>query len=81
MMVNSHLIVDANDGMMKCLDCGDSHPLGRARMKTVIEIIAAFERAHNEMGCTEESYLNKKLLEDIDEVELRKYKKTGKVKL
>jgi len=68
---NSHLIIDANEtpSVMRCLDCGDSHPLVQTRLTTAICLMKAFEDAHSEMGCSEESYLKKKLLKDIEPVD------------
>jgi len=65
--MKKHLIIDANTtpNMMRCLECGDSHPLSLTRLNTAIKLLKAFEEAHDEMGCTEESYYKKKLLVEL----------------
>jgi hypothetical protein len=62
-MAKDHLII-TQEGNMKCLCCGDEYPLVRARIQTIEEFLKAFTRVHDNLGCTEEKYLARKISED-----------------
>ena len=50
---------------MVCLCCGESHPLLTVKLTTSLALMKAFEKAHREIGCSQEKYDRQRLLEEL----------------